>query len=355
MKNLWHDLWKRSQKMEMTGQSLAGSFGRTVDSATLSVAEIVARHCRQGAVLESETSSASDASVDCRDWQMSVFPLLIKNGQVRAVNCLFQEVRDQNGSECDVRRLFGEAEVPEQSLGQGQAPLVESAKLASIATFATGVAHELNNPLNNIGLFAGNLIERVEGGSSTATDLIPALRNILEQVQKGSQIVNSLRTFAGQSPWPHTSVNLNGLVESSVLLLKQELLAHHIDLRMQVSQDELTVRGDRLQLQQVVTNLLTNARDAVVSTTTKVITIMTSRHLGHACLSIEDTGTGIPLDVHDRIFDPFFTTKDVGKGTGLGLPVSYGIIKEHHGRIWCESIPEKGSTFFLELPLVTGD
>jgi C4-dicarboxylate-specific signal transduction histidine kinase len=353
--NLWHDLWKRSQKAEMKGQSLAGFLGRTVDNATLSVAEIVARHCRQGAVLESETSSASDASVDCRDWRMSVFPLLIKNGQVRAVNCLFHEVKDQKGSEYEVRRLFGEAEITERALSQDQAHLVQAAKLASIAELATGVAHELNNPLNNIGLFAGNLIELLEAGSFTATDLIPALQKILEQVQKGSQIVNSLRTFAGQSPWPHTSVNLNGLVESSVVLLKQELLAHHIDLRMQVSQDELIVQGDRLQLQQVVTNLLTNARDAVVSTATKVITIMTSRHLEHARLSIDDSGIGIPLDVQDRIFDPFFTTKDVGKGTGLGLPVSYGIIKEHNGRIWCESTPEKGSTFSLELPLVTSD
>jgi C4-dicarboxylate-specific signal transduction histidine kinase len=339
----------------MTGQSLTSSFGRTVDNATLSMAEIVARHCRQSAVLETETSSTLDASVDCRDWRMSVFPLLIKNGQVRAVNCLFHEVRDQKGSEGEVRRLLGEAEMPERALSQDQAHLVQTAKLASIAELATGVAHELNNPLNNIGLFAGNLIERVEAGSLTATDLIPALRNILEQVKKGSQIVNSLRTFAGQSPWLHTSVNLNGLVESSVVLLKQELLAHHIDLRMQLSQDELIVQGDRLQLQQVVTNLLMNARDAVVSTATKVITIMTSRHLEHARLTIEDTGTGIPLDVHDRIFDPFFTTKDVGKGTGLGLPVSYGIIKEHNGRIWCESTPEKGSTFSLELPLVTSD
>jgi C4-dicarboxylate-specific signal transduction histidine kinase len=353
--NLWLDLWKRSQKAEMTSQSLTSSFGRTVDNATLSMAEIVARHCRQSAVLETETSSTLDASVDCRDWRMSVFPLLIKNGQVRAVNCLFHEVRDQKGSEGEVRRLLGEAEMPERALSQDQAHLVQTAKLASIAELATGVAHELNNPLNNIGLFAGNLIERVEAGSLTATDLIPALRNILEQVKKGSQIVNSLRTFAGQSPWLHTSVNLNGLVESSVVLLKQELLAHHIDLRMQLSQDELIVQGDRLQLQQVVTNLLTNARDAVVSTATKVITIMTSRHLGHACLAIEDTGTGIPLDVHDRIFDPFFTTKDVGKGTGLGLPVSYGIIKGHNGRIWCESTPEKGSTFSLELPLATSD
>jgi C4-dicarboxylate-specific signal transduction histidine kinase len=353
--NLWLDLWKRSQKAEMTGQSLTSSFGRTVDNATLSMAEIVARHCRQSAVLETETSSTLDASVDCRDWRMSVFPLLIKNGQVRAVNCLFHEVRDQKGSEGEVRRLLGEAEMPERALSQDQAHLVQTAKLASIAELATGVAHELNNPLNNIGLFAGNLIERVEAGSLTATDLIPALRNILEQVKKGSQIVNSLRTFAGQSPWLHTSVNLNGLVESSVVLLKQELLAHHIDLRMQLSQDELIVQGDRLQLQQVVTNLLMNARDAVVSTATKVITIMTSRHLEHARLTIEDTGTGIPLDVHDRIFDPFFTTKDVGKGTGLGLPVSYGIIKGHNGRIWCESTPEKGSTFSLELPLVTSD
>jgi signal transduction histidine kinase len=72
-------------------------------------------------------------------------------------------------------------------------------------------------------------------------------------------------------------------------------------------------------------------------------------------LSIEDTGIGIPLDVQDKIFDPFFTTKDVGKGTGLGLPVSYGIIKEHHGRICCESTLEKGSSFSLELPLVTSD
>jgi C4-dicarboxylate-specific signal transduction histidine kinase len=286
---------------------------------------------------------------------MSVFPLLIKNGRVRAVNCLFHEVADQKGSEGEVRRLLGEAKMPERALGQDQVRLLQAAKLASIAELATGVAHELNNPLNNIGLFAGNLIERVEAGSSTATDCLPALRNIMEQVQKGSQVVNALRSFAGQSPWPQTSVNLNSVVESSVVLLKQELLAHNIHLRMQLSRDELIVQGDRLQLQQVVMNLLTNARDAVVSTATKVITIMTSRHLEHARLAIKDTGTGIPVDVHDRIFDPFFTTKDVGKGIGLGLPVSYGIIKEHNGRIWCESTPEDGSVFSLELPRVTGE
>jgi C4-dicarboxylate-specific signal transduction histidine kinase len=286
---------------------------------------------------------------------MSVFPLLIKNGRVRAVNCLFHEVADQKGSEGEVRRLLGEAKMPERALGQDQVRLLQAAKLASIAELATGVAHELNNPLNNIGLFAGNLIERVEAGSSTATDCLPALRNIMEQVQKGSQVVNALRTFAGQSPWPQTSVNLNSVVESSVVLLKQELLAHNIDLRMQLSRDELIVQGDRLQLQQVVMNLLTNARDAVVSTATKVITIMTSRHLEHARLAIKDTGTGIPVDVHDRIFDPFFTTKDVGKGIGLGLPVSYGIIKDHNGRIWCDSTPEDGSVFSLELPRVTGE
>jgi two-component system cell cycle sensor histidine kinase/response regulator CckA len=82
---------------------------------------------------------------------------------------------------------------------------------------------------------------------------------------------------------------------------------------------------------------------------------MTSRHLEHARLAIKGTGIGIPLDIHDRIFDPFFTTKDVGKGIGLGLPVSYGIIKDHNGRIWCDSTPEDGSVFSLELPRVTGE
>jgi signal transduction histidine kinase len=145
------------------------------------------------------------------------------------------------------------------------------------------------------------------------------------------------------------------MVESSVLLLKPQLLVHNIDVRMQLSEEELIVQGDRIQLQQVVANLLTNARDAVVSTATKVIIIMTSRHLKHARLAIKDTGIGIPLDVHDRIFDPFFTTKDVSKGLGLGLPVSYGIIKEHNGRLWCGSTPQEGSIFSFELPLVTSD
>ncbi|HET7059054.1 MAG TPA: ATP-binding protein [Nitrospiraceae bacterium] len=354
MTKLWHELWKRSQKAEIEGQSVKGLLGRTDDHVTLSVAEIVARHYRLGAVCKSETSvSASHASMDCRDWRMTVFPLLLKNGQVRAVNCLFHEVRDQTGSEGEIRPLLGEAEMPERSLSQDQARLLQAAKLASIAELATGVAHELNNPLNNIGLFAGNLIERLEAGSSTAADLIPALRNIMEQVHKGSQIVNALRTFAGQSPWPQTSVNLNRVVESSVVLLKQQLVALNIDLQMQLSQDELIVQGNRIQLQQVVTNLLTNARDAVISTATKVITIMTSRHLEHARLTIQDTGIGIPFDVRERIFDPFFTTKDVNKGIGLGLPVSYGIIKEHNGRIWCESTPWEGSIFSLELPLAT--
>lgn len=355
MKRLWHDLWNRSQKAEVEGQSLKGRLGRTEDQVTLSVAEIVARHYRQGSVCRSETSSSAlHASVDCRGWRMTVFPLLIKNGHVRAVNCLFHEVSDQKSSEDEIPPILGEAEVLERSLSQEQARLLHAAKLASIAELASGVAHELNNPLNNIGLFAGNLIEGLEAGSSTAPDLIPALRSIMEQVQKGAQIVNALRSFAGQSLSPRTSVNLNNLVESSVVVLKQQLAAHNIALRMQLSEDDLIVQGDPIQLQQVMANLLTNARDAVVSTATKVITIMTSRHLEHAHVAIQDTGIGIPFDVRERIFDPFFTTKDVNKGIGLGLPVSYGIIKKHNGRIWCESMPEEGSIFSLELPLTTG-
>ena len=321
----------------------------------LSLAEILTRHYWQGAVCKSETSpSASGGSVDCRDWRMTVFPLLINNGQVRAVNCLFHEVRDQKGSEDEIP-ILSQAQMSARALSQEQTRLLQAAKLASIAELASGVAHELNNPLNNIGLFAGNLLERLEVGSSTDPELIPPLRNIMEQVQKGSQIVNALRTFAGKSPWPHTSVNLNSMIESSVALLKQELLAHNIDLQMQLSQGELIVQGNPIQLQQVVTNLLTNAKDAVCSTATKMITIMTSRHLEHARLAVQDTGLGIPFDLHERIFDPFFTTKDVNKGIGLGLAVSYGIIKEHNGRIWCESTPQEGSIFSLELPLATSD
>jgi len=255
----------------------------------------------------------------------------------------------------NLRETTAEMQRREQELRDKQEQLVQAGKLATLGELTTGIAHELNNPLNNTGLFVGNAIDLIELGFMDKGQIVRELRQAMQQVRKGNEIISHLRTFGRVASVSHEPVSLRQVIEGALSLMKEQLRLRDIEVTVDLGPEEPVVLGNPIQLEQVFINLLTNARDAVAKSPRKAIRISGSLGPEGAEVAFTDTGAGIPPGVERRIFDPFFTTKDVGKGTGLGLSITYGIIKEHGGTISVMSPPGQGATFLIRLPLAPAD
>jgi C4-dicarboxylate-specific signal transduction histidine kinase len=250
----------------------------------------------------------------------------------------------------DLRETTQEMERREHELRDKQEQLVQAGKLATLGELTTGVAHELNNPLNNIGLYVGNVIDRIRLGEDDAEPLVRDLEKAMEQVRKATEIISHLRTFGRAARVSIEQVDIDDVIERSLLLVHEQLRLRGIEVELELCPDELLVVANPIQLEQVFINLLTNARDALTDSKRKTIRIASSRDDERIRIAFSDTGPGIPPELQQRIFDPFFTTKEVGTGTGLGLSITYSILKEYGGGISVDSRPGKGATFLVELP-----
>jgi C4-dicarboxylate-specific signal transduction histidine kinase len=251
----------------------------------------------------------------------------------------------------DLRETTQEMERREQELREKQEQLVQAGKLATLGELTTGVAHELNNPLNNIGLFVGNVLDQLRSGDLKPVRVEQELESAMEQVRKATAIISHLRTFGRAAPVSLAAVDVDEVIERSLLLMQEQLRLRAIEVELDLCSDELIVLGNAIQLEQVFINLLTNARDALAESRGKTIRIGTTRDEDWIRIHFADTGPGIPRDLEQRIFDPFFTTKEVGTGTGLGLSITYSIVKEHGGSIAVES-KRRGASFLIELPVM---
>src|SRR5438876_4293184 len=251
----------------------------------------------------------------------------------------------------DLRETTAEMQRRERELRDKQEQLVQAGKLATIGELTPGVAHELNNPLNNIGLFVGNAVDLIELAVTEKGQIVGELRHAMQQVSKATEIISHLRTFGRAAPVSREPISLRQVIERALSLMREQLRLRDIDVAVDLGPEEPVVLGNAIQLEQVFINLLTNARDAVAEAPRKAIRISGSTGSGAAEVALTDTGQGIPPGLEQRIFDPFFTTKEVGKGTGLGLSITYGIIKEHGGTISVVSPPGEGATFLMHLPL----
>jgi C4-dicarboxylate-specific signal transduction histidine kinase len=256
----------------------------------------------------------------------------------------------------DLRETTQEMERREQELREKQEQLVQAGKLATLGELTTGVAHELNNPLNNIGLFVGNVLDQVRVDRFDKESIVHDLERAMEQVRKATAIISHLRTFGRAAPVSLDPVDVDEVIERSLLLMQEQLRLRAIDVELDLCSDELIVLGYAIQLEQVFINLLTNARDALAESRRKTIRIATSREDDSVKIRFADTGPGIPRELEKRIFDPFFTTKEVGTGTGLGLSITYSILKEHGGEITVETGRGRGrgASFLIAVPLMTG-
>src|SRR6266571_9269120 len=255
----------------------------------------------------------------------------------------------------DLRETTAEVRRREHELREKQEQLVQAGKLATLGELTTGVAHELNNPLNNIGLFMGNALDLIGLGVTDKEHIARELQNAMRQVRKATEIISHLRTFGRVAPVSRELVSMNQVIGRALSLMQEQLRLREIEVELDVSSQRAVVMGNPIQLEQVLINLLTNARDALAESPRKIIHILCEVRDGIVDLAFSDTGPGIPEGLERRIFDPFFTTKEVGRGTGLGLSITYGIIKEHGGTIAVANRPGEGAAFLIRLPLASDD
>jgi hypothetical protein len=217
-------------------------------------------------------------------------------------------------------------------------------KMASIGLLAAGVAHEVNTPLTGISSYTQMLKEQVR-----PEDLrFPLLDKIERQTFRAAKIVNNLLNFARSGGADFESLDVNRLLYDVLSLLEHQLEKAKVKVRKEFAEDLPRVRGNENRLQQVFFNLVLNAKDAMPSG--GWLTLATSADEDTVVVEIKDTGVGIKREDIKRIYDPFFTTKGTGRGTGLGLSVSYGIVQEHGGAIFVESSPDQGTLFQVALP-----
>ena len=251
----------------------------------------------------------------------------------------------------DLKDTTEEVQRREHELREKQEQLVQAGKLATLGELTTGVAHELNNPLNNIGLFIGNVIDLIELGEADPQRMLHELYSAMQQVHKATEIISHLRTFGRAATVSREPVVINQVIQRAISLVHKQLHLRQIEVQLRFPSEDVIVIGNAIQMEQVFINLLTNARDALADVTQKMITITCTVKTDVVNIHFCDTGPGIPAGLEQRIFDPFFTTKEVGAGTGLGLSITYGIIKEHQGSIAVESRPGEGALFIIQLPL----
>lgn len=273
-----------------------------------------------------------------------------------------------------------------EKLQNTQEQLVQSEKMASLGVLVAGIAHEINNPINFINsgiagiekvvnkiLLLLDELNKIKEDSSTAEikelvalknklqimknmEMLPEIiENIKVGINRTISIIMGLRLYTGADKEEKSRNNINQILETSLLLLKPQI-KDRIEI-ITTYEDLPDILVFPAKLSQVFMNIISNAIDAVLENNNRaesaVIRIHTKKQNDKISIEITDTGSGIPYEITNKIFDPFFTTKKVGKGTGLGLSISYGIIAEHNGRIFAKNNENKGTTFTIELPIIT--
>lgn len=244
--------------------------------------------------------------------------------------------------------------------------LINAEKLASLGRMAAGVAHELNSPLTGIVTFAHLMLKRIPPENKQDRE---DLEIIIEQANRCSKIIKGLLGFSRKATAERVEININTLLDSTIAMVRNQAKFHNIKFNLNFDESLPLIHVDPNQMQQVFLNLLINAADAMnergqITIATRTVGEseetpwfkMGHPQEGKKYIEIEftDTGPGIPEEYLGKIFEPFFTTKPVGKGTGLGLAVSYGIIKRHGGNITVRSEVGKGASFFIRLPVEEG-
>lgn len=256
-------------------------------------------------------------------------------------------------------------------LREKDALLIQSGKLATLGEMATGIAHEINQPLGGISLMTQGLILAKNRNKLTEEMLSEKLHSIIDQVERINKIISHLRTFARQSDDTKKELDVKQPLLDVFKLIGEQLIKKNITVELKLEDHLPLILADHNKLEQIFLNLIGNARDAIdeleslgrktknendtsdwIKSIDKKIVIKIYSFEENIIIEISDNGIGIPNSIIQKVFDPFFTTKEVGKGTGLGLSITYGIVKEFGGTIDVESKEMQGSKFTIKFPIL---
>lgn len=283
---------------------------------------------------------------------------LISRGMLRPLDVLrsttervargdFSPIPPEPGQLLEISGLTGAFNRMAQELEANQEDLLQARKIAALGTFTAGIAHELNNPLNNIALTGEAFLE--EYGDSLDQDGGEMLRDILAQAERAGDIVKNLLDFSRTERPAFSALPPGEVVKSTLALLRNQIMLSGVRLETELPEGLPELRGNLRNLQQVFMNLLLNAMQATPSGGL-IRFAVAAEGADLIRFEVRDTGKGMEPETLQHIFEPFYTTKEVGRGTGLGLAVAYAIVKRHGGRIEVQSAPGQGSVFFVHIP-----
>ncbi|NOR05679.1 MAG: PAS domain S-box protein [Deltaproteobacteria bacterium] len=235
-----------------------------------------------------------------------------------------------------------------------QAQLVQASKMATLGEMATGMAHELNQPLNVMRMGADFVAKMIRRGQEISDEqLLTVSRNISEQVERATNIINHLREFGRKGDFRVYPVDLNEPIRDVFTIMGEQFRLRDIEVNLDLDKAIPKIMAGRNRLEQIFLNLVTNARDAMKERgmeDVKKITVTTYLEGDLVVAEVSDTGKGIPERIQEKMFEPFFTTKEVGKGTGLGLSITYGLVRDFKGGVDVESTLDVGTTFRVRFP-----
>ncbi|MGE3608054.1 MAG: PAS domain S-box protein [Bacteriovoracaceae bacterium] len=280
--------------------------------------------------------------------------IISKDGKAKYIGSKGKVIFDENGSPSFIYGvdwdITKEIEL-ERSILQERAKAMHNAKLASIGQLAAGVGHEINNPLAIISGQVSIIESFLESKEIQDQKILERLRKIDSSVKRISNIVKGLRTFARSDENQITEFDIFDLIQETVDMLKEIYAKESIEIKIIGDHKKSFIQGNRGRIQQVLFNLISNAKDATSGQALRLINLILSYTDDSLELVVEDNGKGIPKDLRDKIFEPFFTTKEINKGTGIGLSIVSTIVKEHKGRIEVHSKEGEGARFKVRLPV----
>jgi C4-dicarboxylate-specific signal transduction histidine kinase len=284
------------------------------------------------------------------EWQ---YRLLMPDHSIKYMHAVAHATRDQDGQleyiasvqDVTARRLAEEAR------DKARSELTHVARVMSLGTLTASIAHELNQPLSGIVTNASTCMRMLAADPPNVDGARETARRTIRDGNRASEVITRLRTLFGKKETTNASVDLNDATRDVLALSSSELQRNRVILQQELADDLPTVTGDRVQLQQVVLNLLRNASDAMsgVDDRPRQLLIRTERDEGdHVRLTVKDAGVGFAPQAADRLFESFYTTKN--NGMGIGLSVSRSIIESHHGRLWATANNGPGVTFSFSIP-----
>jgi two-component system NtrC family sensor kinase len=278
--------------------------------------------------------------------------LIKENGKPMFFMHIGRDVTREKELQQELQTAYQQLSESHEQLKLSQQQLIHAEKLTSLGQLAASIAHEVNNPLAGVLLYTQLMEKKLEKKELPDEKALDYLTKMEFELQRSTRLIRNLMDFAKQTPLEFQEVNLNSVIEKSLDLIAHSAKTQHIEVTKELDPSLPPLMGDSHQLHQVFTNLILNAVQ-VMSEGGK-LTLRTSVTKNNEIKAeVTDTGCGIPPENMGKLFTPFFTTKSEVKGVGLGLAVSYGIIKNHKGRIEVDSEVDKGTTFTVYLPLKT--